>query len=594
MEESFEIVQGKLTGTAATWYQNRERLFDRHPSGLDEGWKNFWKQFEQKYIAQDEQALWMQFESSTQQADESVETYADALRRMADRLGVSDDGENIRMRFLKGLSNAQVRAKVENLTYLLAPTFAAAEAAVAHHEKTLRREKPQRGSVSNPSTSTTSTSETDRKVSAPEANESIRLKEESFHKIVLDLKRELAVQKQQIAIMQMDRLRQTKPDRPCFHCGSPDHFKRSCPDWLAQRGAVSQATMTDLFEMDLATIDEVVTVEEAIQRLQAYITDTEFTPSVARQVALIDVGEQEGLAFLSEAMSGCLIDEDNLSDDPDNVKEGEIVPSVREEAQRVLAIVQARKLKGLGTKMRDIVNDVEGQAAPRRGMEAMRRRQAQEKLRVFQQDNQEAAPASGGVYECLLPASVLTRKLSVVVDTGASHSIISFRTMRKLKPKSLMRPSKKAFITAAGELTFPVGEIAALPLTVGECTVKVNCLVVSKACFSILLGLDVMKPLGSVIDLQQDTFKFTDNSSGKRICVAMQCDRVKKTLNDVKVVSQAHQVRMLKPMPVQEGPVTGQSFFPELDELSPTARTTLQDYKSTPVAKMSQKMKTRI
>lgn len=37
VEDAFEIVQGKLIDTAATWYQNRETLFDKNPLGLDEG-----------------------------------------------------------------------------------------------------------------------------------------------------------------------------------------------------------------------------------------------------------------------------------------------------------------------------------------------------------------------------------------------------------------------------------------------------------------------------------------------------------------------------------------------------------------------------
>lgn len=89
--------------------------------------------------------------------------------------------------------------------------------------------------------------------------------------------------------------------------------------------------------------DETVTVKEAIQRLQAFITDTTFTPTVARQVALINIDEQEGLAFLSEAMSGCVVDENCLSDDPDGEGESDVL-DIRLEAQQVLAIVRARKL----------------------------------------------------------------------------------------------------------------------------------------------------------------------------------------------------------------------------------------------------------
>lgn len=254
----------------------------------------------------------------------------------------------------------------------------------------------------------------------------------------------------------------------------------------------------------------------------------------------------------------------------------------------------------MGTKLRDLVNDVEGQAIVRRGMEAVQRQQAEQKLKAIQQENLQGpegvtkSAEEKGVFECSLGASILTRKLPVVVDTGASHSIVSYRTIRKLKLKSLMRPSKKAFITAAGELTFPVGEIAALPLTIGEATVNINCMVVSKACFNVLLGLDMMKPLGAIIDLQQDVFTFTDNRTSQRVRVALQYGKVSKTSSDVKLATQVHSVRMLKPIPSERGPLTGQTFFPGLDTLSPPTESALQDHRMTPSMKMSNRLKTRL
>lgn len=121
----------------------------------------------------------------------------------------------------------------------------------------------------------------------------------------------------------------------------------------------------------------------------------------------------------------------------------------------------------------------------------------------------------------------------------------------------------------------------------------INCMVVSKACFTVLLGLDMMKPLGAIIDLQQDMFTFTDHKTHQWVKVALQCGRVVKTLSDVKMVAQVHEVRMLKPIPAMQGPMTGQTFFPGLDVLSPTAETTLQEHRVTPSMKMSNRLKTR-
>lgn len=51
---------------------------------------------------------------------------------------------------------------------------------------------------------------------------------------------------------------------------------------------------------------------------------------------------------------------------------------------------------------------------------------------------------------------------------------------------------------------------------------------------------------------------------------------------------------MLKALPVEQGPLTGQTFFPEIDELSPTAKAAIHEHRTTPVAKMGKKLKTRL
>lgn len=168
-------------------------------------------------------------------------------------------------------------------------------------------------------------------------------------------------------------------------------------------------------------------------------------------------------------------------------------------------------------------------------------------------------------YECVVPVSVLSRKFQVVADTGVSHSIVAYRTVRKLKLKNLIRPSRKAFVTAGGELSFPVGELEDLPVNIGGKVVKVNCMIVGKACFSMLLGLEVMKPLGVVINLKLDTFSF-DGGDSKTISVPITCHHEMKTLDDIKY-SSACRAFMIQSIPANKGPVQGQSFFPEIDEL---------------------------
>lgn len=103
-----------------------------------------------------------------------------------------------------------------------------------------------------------------------------------------------------------------------------------------------------------------------------------------------------------------------------------------------------------------------------------------------------------------------------------------------------------------------------------------------------------MKPLGTVIDLQQDLFSFTDLVEKRRVQVALSCTKAKKTLNDVKMASTLHQVNMFRPIPVQDGPMIGQSLFPGLDHLSPTAQEVVDKFRNNFVGKTSNRMKTRV
>lgn len=119
-------------------------------------------------------------------------------------------------------------------------------------------------------------------------------------------------------------------------------------------------------------------------------------------------------------------------------------------------------------------------------------------------------------------------------------------------------------------------------------------MVINKACFSVLLGLDVMKPLGTVIDLLKDQLSFTEPGGQQRIQIPLTCTRNRKTLEDVKTVTTVHQVRMLRPVPAHQGPIVGQSIFPGLDQLSPEARRITDEFRTTAIRKTSNRAKKRI
>lgn len=140
-----------------------------------------------------------------------------------------------------------------------------------------------------------------------------------------------------------------------------------------------------------------------------------------------------------------------------------------------------------------------------------------------------------GHWNVSLRLTILTKPVEAVVDTGASHSIVAYHTVQRLKLGELIKPTKKAFLTAGGERTFLVGEIEALPMKVGGEILPVNCMIVSKACFALLVGLDVLKPHGAVIDLKRNLFTFdTQGGRGASIAVALSCGKVRQTLEDIR------------------------------------------------------------
>lgn len=137
--------------------------------------------------------------------------------------------------------------------------------------------------------------------------------------------------------------------------------------------------------------------------------------------------------------------------------------------------------------MRDLLEDAEGMIAMRRSIEARRRQRVAEKFKEAHKLPDPKDGKQGDTLECLLPVTMLSKQFQIVVDTCASNSIIAYRTVRKLKLKNLIKPSKKAFITASGELSFLVSEID-VPVNIGGTVVQVSCMIVSKACFTMLLG----------------------------------------------------------------------------------------------------------
>lgn len=104
--------------------------------------------------------------------------------------------------------------------------------------------------------------------------------------------------------------------------------------------------------------------------------------------------------------------------------------------------------------------------------------------------------------------------------------------------------------------------------------------------------LEIMKPLGSVLDLGHDTFTFVDKGSGMNVSAPLQCGRGVKTLDDIRFAA-APKVFMMKPLPEGSGPLQRQTLFPELDHLDPTEQDIVDSFKLASGEKLTNKAKIR-
>lgn len=552
-----------------------------------------------------------------QQQDESVKTYADALRSMADRLGVSVHGGNVRSRFLKGLSNTHVRTKVEGMLFLLPHTFDALESAASFQEKVYRRDRLQKltqnfesrkekesgGATSgglNPAAVTTGealTSADFQRLLDENLARQQRAMEESFKRQMLKLKKDVAVQRQTKARSHLDKPRQTKPLGPCFTCNG-DHLKKFCPIELAKRGKVSPVSMAELIELDISQAGDTTAVDEMISRFELFLeAESEFSTVQARQVALVEFGDGDCGDLVARVMMGTpdsVEDENGEDDEPHSV----VPKNAAEESKRLLGLHHSTTpITGAGNSCTRSAGRSGGDGSDEKVFSSDEAAESTSKVTGGAEgpsapNVSSGAKNPGDTYECLLPVTVLSRKQQVVADTGASHSIISYRLVRKLKLKKLIRPSKKAFVTAGGELSFPVDEIDALPVCIGGKVVSVSCTIVRKACFAMLLGLDVMKPMGVCINLEEDELSVKDKEAGRRVKVKLTCSPSTKTLNDIRSVS-VGAVCMMKPIPSDQGPLQGRSLFPEINPLNAEDQDIVDSVRKLPTEKLTNKAKVR-
>ena len=99
--------------------------------------------------------------------------------------------------------------------------------------------------------------------------------------------------------------------------------------------------------------------------------------------------------------------------------------------------------------------------------------------------------------------------LSAVIDSGAATSIITKKLMKRLG-YSIERRSKLVIITANGEQVHSLGEIVALPVTIGKMTVETPVQVLDSSDEVFIIGNDWLTRMDAVLDWKKGNFQLLE------------------------------------------------------------------------------------
>lgn len=151
----------------------------------------------------------------------------------------------------------------------------------------------------------------------------------------------MAQQRQLLARIHLDRLKQSKPLGPCFTCNG-DRLKKTCPIELAKRGKVAPISMAELIDLDIFAAEDLQGVDEMIQRFGVFLeADDEFLVSKATQVAIVDLAGEESGELVARVMAELNLEEDDETGS-EECRQIEVINAF-EEHQRLLDIIRRRR-----------------------------------------------------------------------------------------------------------------------------------------------------------------------------------------------------------------------------------------------------------
>ena len=118
------------------------------------------------------------------------------------------------------------------------------------------------------------------------------------------------------------------------------------------------------------------------------------------------------------------------------------------------------------------------------------------------------ATSTGNTSVVRTRANILDMPVTAIVDSGASHTVMSQSVARKLQLIPYLESTNSSFLTAAGSRERPWGILREMPIQVGKLTLPVDVHVTKATSYSILLGCDWLSQAGAVLDWDAKKLRF--------------------------------------------------------------------------------------
>ena len=102
---------------------------------------------------------------------------------------------------------------------------------------------------------------------------------------------------------------------------------------------------------------------------------------------------------------------------------------------------------------------------------------------------------------------IFGRAFDCIIDTGASHSVLSHSVVRRLGMLDNVEPSQNSYVTAAGKPERPMGILDRVPITMGSLTLEIDAMVTYASTYHVLIGNDWLQMASADILLSSNLIR---------------------------------------------------------------------------------------